>query len=127
MNYFDLYSSYPDSTIAAAWDSQVKEADETPWLTDSLTECGEELFARFATCYAELRALPRSARRAVQRQLCTFQRAGCDPTGIFTAGRETTTAQDGLVVGRRRFAARARTGSGEPRPRSPSPQTILGS
>ena len=27
MNYFDLYSSYPDHTIAAAWDSQVKEAD----------------------------------------------------------------------------------------------------
>ena len=32
MNYFDLYSSYPDRTIAAAWDSQVKEADTTPWL-----------------------------------------------------------------------------------------------
>ena len=65
MNYFDQYSSYPDHTIAAAWDSQVKEADTTPWLTD----CGGELFARFATCYAELRALPRSARRALQRQL----------------------------------------------------------
>src|SRR5258706_8573112 len=69
MNYFDLYSSYPDSTIAAAWDSQVKEADQTPWLTDSLTECGEELFARFAACYAELRALPRGARRALQRRI----------------------------------------------------------
>ena len=65
MNYFDLYSSYPDHTIAAAWDSQVKEADTTPWLTD----CGDELFARFAACYAELRALPRSARRALQRQI----------------------------------------------------------
>ena len=69
MNYFDLYSSYPDRTIAAAWDSQVKEADKTPWLADTLTECEGELFARFATCYAELRALPRSARRALQRQL----------------------------------------------------------
>ena len=69
MNYFDLYSSYPDRTIAAAWDSQVKEADKTPWLADTLTECGGELFARFAACYAELRALPRSARRALQRQL----------------------------------------------------------
>ncbi len=69
MNYFDLYSSYPDRTIAAAWDSQVKEADKTPWLADTLTECGDELFARFAACYAELRALPRSARRALQRQL----------------------------------------------------------
>src|SRR5215467_7122111 len=65
MNYFDLYSSYPDRTIAAAWDSQVKEADTSPWLTD----CGDELFARFAACYAELRALPRSARRALQRQI----------------------------------------------------------
>ena len=69
MNYFDLYSSYPDRTIAAAWDSQVKEADNTPWLADTLTECGDELFARFAACYAELRALPRSTRRTLQRQL----------------------------------------------------------
>ena len=37
MNYFDLYSSYPDRTIAAAWDSRVKEADNIPWLTDTLT------------------------------------------------------------------------------------------
>jgi hypothetical protein len=69
MNYFDLYSSYPDRTIAAAWDSQVKEADNTPWLADTLTEYGDELFARFAACYAELRALPRSARRALQRRI----------------------------------------------------------
>jgi|RhiMetdeSRZDD1v2_1073273.scaffolds.fasta_scaffold178291_2 hypothetical protein len=69
MNYFDLYSSYPDRTIAAAWDSQVKEADQTPWLADTLTECGGELFSRFAKCYAELRALPRCARRALQREL----------------------------------------------------------
>jgi hypothetical protein len=71
MNYFDLYSSYPDHTIAAAWDSQVKNADNTPWLADTLTECGDELFARFAACYAELRALPRSARRALQRRIAS--------------------------------------------------------
>jgi hypothetical protein len=69
MNYFDLYSSYSDRTIAAAWDSQIKEPNTTPWLADTLTECGDELFERFAACYAELRALPRSARRALQRQL----------------------------------------------------------
>src|SRR5215813_1834142 len=69
MNYFDLYSSYPDPTIAAAWESQVKEADNNPWLACTLTEYGGELFARFAACYAELRALPRSARRALQRRL----------------------------------------------------------
>jgi hypothetical protein len=58
MNYFDLYSSYPDRTIASAWDSQVKEVNNTPWLAGTLTDCGDELFARFAACYAELRALP---------------------------------------------------------------------
>src|SRR4030095_10167258 len=69
MNCFDIYSSYPDRTIAAAWDSQVKEADQTPWLANTLTECGGELFARFSETYADLRALPRGARRSLQRQL----------------------------------------------------------
>ena len=36
MNYLDLYSSYPDHTIAAAWDSQVKEADKNPWLAEAV-------------------------------------------------------------------------------------------
>src|SRR5262249_56088313 len=70
MNYFDLYSSYPDRTIAAAWDSQVKEADNT-WLANTLTEHGDDLFTRFAAYYAELRALPRSARRALQRRIAS--------------------------------------------------------
>ena len=48
MNYLDLYSSYPDHTIAAAWDSQVKEADKNPWLSEALKQYGDEL----------LRALP---------------------------------------------------------------------
>ena len=69
MNYFDLYSSYPDHTIVAAWDCQVKEAETTPELADALMRRGGDLFPRFAVCYAELRALPRSARRALQRQL----------------------------------------------------------
>jgi len=69
MNYFDLYSSYPDHSIAAAWHSQVKEVDKAPWLADALKECGNELFARFAARYAELRALPRGARRALQRRI----------------------------------------------------------
>src|SRR6185503_3843633 len=69
MNYLDLYSSYPDRTIAGVWESQVKEANDTPGLADALTRRGEELFASFVTCYAELKARPRSARRALQRQL----------------------------------------------------------
>ncbi len=88
MNYFDLYSSYPDRTIAAAWDSQVKEADKTPWLAGTLTECGDELFARFATCYAELRALPRGARRALQRQLArSTELAAILPEYLHQGGR----------------------------------------
>ena len=69
MNYFDLYSSYSDRTIAAAWDSQVKEAALTPGFAEIFLPRGSELFPRFAACYAELRALPRSARRALQRRI----------------------------------------------------------
>jgi hypothetical protein len=69
MNYLDLYSSYPDRTITTAWNSQVKEADENPWLNEALRRCGDDLFARFASCYADLHALPRGARRALQRRI----------------------------------------------------------
>ena len=113
MNYFDLYSSYPDRTIAAAWDSQVKEADNTPWLADTLTECGDELFARFAACYAELRALPRSARRALQRQLArSSELAAILPEYLQQGGRRLQ-HQDGLVFGRCRFTAGAGSRSGD--------------
>lgn len=71
MNYFDPYSSYPDQTIVAAWDTQVTEAAQAPWLAEILRRRGTELFPRFAACYAELRALPRGARRAVQRQVAS--------------------------------------------------------
>ena len=88
MNYFDLYSSYPDRTIAAAWDSQIKEANNASWLAGTLTECGDELFARFAACYAELRALPRSARRALQRQLArSSELAAILPEHLQQGGR----------------------------------------
>src|SRR5262245_53545964 len=69
MNYLDLYSSYPDHAITAAWDSQVAEAARTSWLKDLLLQRGSELFPRFATCYAELRALPRNARRQMQSRI----------------------------------------------------------
>jgi len=32
MHYLDLYSSFPDHTITAAWDCQMTEAAQTPWL-----------------------------------------------------------------------------------------------
>ena len=88
MNYFDLYSSYPDRTIAAAWDSQVKEANNAPWLAGTLTECGDELFARFAACYAELSALPRSARRALQRQLARSSELAAILPEYLNCGRQ---------------------------------------
>jgi hypothetical protein len=69
MNYLDLYSSYPDRTITSAWDAQLKYGSKIPWLNEALRRYGDELFARFAACYAELRALPRGARRSLQRRL----------------------------------------------------------
>jgi len=79
MNYFDLYSSYPDHTIAAAWDAQLAEAAQTPWFKEILLRRGTELFPRFAACYTELRVLPRSARRALQRQIARSS----EPVAIF--------------------------------------------
>ena len=70
MNYFDLYSSYPDRTIAAAWDSQVKEADTTPWLA------GTYGVRRRAVC--TLCGVLRGAARL------TPQRAACPPASACT-------------------------------------------
>src|SRR5262245_23257962 len=69
VNYLDLYSSYPDRVIAGSWDSHFKELEKFPWLADTLAESGGDLSSRFAACYAELRALPRGTRRALQRSL----------------------------------------------------------
>jgi hypothetical protein len=69
MNYLDLYSSYPDRTITSAWDAQLKYGSKNPWLNEALRRYGDGLFARFAACYTELRALPRGARRSLQRRL----------------------------------------------------------
>jgi hypothetical protein len=79
MNYFDLYSSYPDHTIVAAWDSQLAETRHVPWFKELLLRSASELFPRFAVCYADLRALPRGARRTLQRQIA---RSG-ELTAIF--------------------------------------------
>jgi hypothetical protein len=34
MNYFNLYASYPEQTIVAAWDSQLSQAAQTPWFKE---------------------------------------------------------------------------------------------
>ena len=113
MNYFDLYSSYPDRTIAAAWDSQVKEADNTPWLAGTLTRVrGRAVCALCGVLRGAARPTPQRAACAAA-SACTLQRAGRDLAGVLAAGRATTAAQDGLVVGRRCFTARAWARSGD--------------
>src|SRR6266545_7577642 len=69
MNYLDLYSSYSDRSITAAWEDQRKHVTKNPCLNEALKRYSDELFARFAECYADLRALPRGARRSLQRRL----------------------------------------------------------
>jgi len=73
MNYFDPYPLAADKSIVMAWDSEVARAAQTPWLAEALARAGSDLFPRFADCYAQLRALPRGARRALQRQLARSQ------------------------------------------------------
>ena len=88
MNYFDLYSSYPDHTIAAAWASQLREAKKSPWIIEPIDQSGNELFACFVACYAELRALPRSARRSLQRRLArSSELAAILPESLQQGGR----------------------------------------
>ncbi|HEY2988124.1 MAG TPA: right-handed parallel beta-helix repeat-containing protein [Candidatus Binatia bacterium] len=70
MNYLRPYAPPLDVTIVAAWDFQIAE---TPWLAQSAAAQSADLFPRFATCYAQLRALPRGARRALQRRLASSQ------------------------------------------------------
>jgi hypothetical protein len=69
MNYFQAYLPSLDEAIVAAWDSQLAEAAEAPSLAQELATKSADLFPRFADAYAQLRKLPRGARRALQRQL----------------------------------------------------------
>ncbi len=73
MNYFQPYAFTADKSIVTAWDFEIARAAQTPWLAEALAGAGSELFPRFADCYAQLRALPRGARRALQGQLARSQ------------------------------------------------------
>jgi hypothetical protein len=68
MDYFRAYSISSDDGVVAAWDS-VAAAAEVPSLRQLIAERGAEIFPEFARRYSEVRALPRSARRALQRSL----------------------------------------------------------
>ncbi len=65
MNYFNPYPFRVDDNVTNAW----KEAANTPSLAEVIARGGGDLFPRFAACYAQLRVLPRGARRALQRKL----------------------------------------------------------
>ncbi|HKA32500.1 MAG TPA: hypothetical protein VKH64_04755, partial [Candidatus Binatia bacterium] len=67
MDYFRAYSLSSDAGIVAAWDSVA--AAEIPSLRQLIAERGAEIFPEFARRYREVRSLPRSARRALQRSL----------------------------------------------------------
>ena len=84
MNYFQPYPLETDNTVTSAWESQVKQAAQTPWLANAIAECASDLFPRFAACYSQLGSLPRSARRALQHQLA---RSG-ELTTVFQAQRK---------------------------------------
>ncbi len=57
--------------VLAAWQTQLEQAKEKPWLAAILLRQGERLFRRFAWFYRRLRALPRKTRRAWRKKLAT--------------------------------------------------------
>jgi hypothetical protein len=100
MNYCQPYVLSPDETIVAAWDCQLTQAGEDPCLAEALAHAGNGLFQRFATCYAQLRALPRGARRALQRQLARSQElAAIPPEWQFKLARSLAGAALLLALG----------------------------
>jgi hypothetical protein len=68
MHYYNVCPPSADENLVAAWDSQLRQL-KTSWIEQLIAERGQDLFQRFASSYAELKALPRGARRAVQRRL----------------------------------------------------------
>lgn len=68
MDYFQPYCLPADETILAAWESQAAALADSPSLTNALAR-QSNLFPRFAAAYAQLKALPRGARRTLQRRL----------------------------------------------------------
>ena len=61
-------ASILDAHVRAAWQEQIAAARQRPGLLPELLRRRDELLPRFAAYYTYLRALPRRARRALQRQ-----------------------------------------------------------
>jgi hypothetical protein len=68
MDYFRSHSLSSDDGIVAAWESVAGTA-EIPSLRQLIAQRGAELFPEFSRRYTEVKLLPRSARRALQRSL----------------------------------------------------------
>ena len=64
MDYFKLYPHRLDESAIAVWDAELKAISQ-----ELLERCGRELLPSFIASYKSLRALPRGARRSIQRQL----------------------------------------------------------
>ncbi|HEY1372213.1 MAG TPA: hypothetical protein VGH50_07065 [Candidatus Binatia bacterium] len=79
MDYFRAYALSSDAGVAAAWDS-VASAAEIPFLRQLIAARGSALFPEFARRYGEVRVLPRSARRALQRSLAQSRELANIPT-----------------------------------------------
>jgi hypothetical protein len=75
MHYYNVCPPSADENLVAAWDSQLRQL-KTSWIEQLIAERGQDLFQRFASSYAELKALPRGARRAVQRRLAQPDNVG---------------------------------------------------
>ena len=61
----------PGDVVLAAWQEQVEQAKEKPWLASLLLRQGERILRRFVYFYQQLRSLPRNTRRLVQKRLAT--------------------------------------------------------
>jgi hypothetical protein len=72
VDYFRPYRFSADETIVAAWDAQLAVTSDILWIRRSLAAGSPELFACFAESYSRVRALPRSRRRALKRELAAF-------------------------------------------------------
>ncbi|MCP4426252.1 MAG: right-handed parallel beta-helix repeat-containing protein, partial [Chloroflexi bacterium] len=61
----------PGKMVLTAWQEQIKQAQEQPWLASLLLRQGERILRRFIHFYERLWALPRNARRTIQKKLAT--------------------------------------------------------
>ena len=59
----------PTDPVVKAWQAQLTESSQNPWLASQFVRHGNKLFARFAMHYNMLRNMPRKARFRLKRKL----------------------------------------------------------